>query len=413
MGAYGAGFGIYKGGTSGGGAVAITNTRIPRGTGTTIEDGTWDNIGNDLIPVTNGSKIGNDTNRIGNLFLTSSIDFNSSVLLIKKSGSNALGISTTDLLVYGGRDIQFTTGVSKIEWPLSNVDIGPIGQEKLRLQNSGTYMIWGNGPEGFGIGVNQTPVASSLFSLSSTTQGFLTSRMSTIQQDAIPTPAESLILYNTDQDRHNYQHPSDGWVPIGRYSGNVFTGGSAAAGQVQGANLDGELVAGRISVTGAAIDPLNASGVATNDAVALGQSSLRYSSIYGSEVYANEGSTQGYRWVGNTSQIWSATGTGGGINLQANTGRNKLRACATVDKGVLLTDTTLSSSEETGTHIALQLSGNGLMNLPDQAGATIEALTSFGSLPNGTVVNVGTGNGTTLNAVGLWFKKAGTWTFIA
>ena len=53
----------------------ITDDVIPRGTGTSIENGTWSNVGNDIYPVTTGSNIGQAANRIGTLFMSSTVDY--------------------------------------------------------------------------------------------------------------------------------------------------------------------------------------------------------------------------------------------------------------------------------------------------------------------------------------------------
>jgi hypothetical protein len=47
-----------------------------------------------------------------------------------------------------------------------------------------------------GVGT-ETPAATALFEISSTTQGFLPPRMTTTQRNAITSPATGLIIYNT------------------------------------------------------------------------------------------------------------------------------------------------------------------------------------------------------------------------
>jgi hypothetical protein len=47
------------------------------------------------------------------------------------------------------------------------------------------------------------PSASSLLTLTSTTKGFLPTRMTTTQRDAIATPAEGMLIYNTTTGRMN------------------------------------------------------------------------------------------------------------------------------------------------------------------------------------------------------------------
>jgi len=50
-------------------SVSVTANRVPKGTGTGINDGTWSFSTNDLIPVTGGSNLGGASNRIGSGFI--------------------------------------------------------------------------------------------------------------------------------------------------------------------------------------------------------------------------------------------------------------------------------------------------------------------------------------------------------
>jgi hypothetical protein len=50
-------------------SVAVTTNRVPKGTGTGINDGTWSFSTNDLLPVTGGSNLGGASNRIGSGFI--------------------------------------------------------------------------------------------------------------------------------------------------------------------------------------------------------------------------------------------------------------------------------------------------------------------------------------------------------
>ncbi len=56
-----------------------------------------------------------------------------------------------------------------------------------------------------------TPVASSILEMVSTTKGVLIPRMTTTQRDAISSPADSLRIYNTTTDAHNYFDGTD-WL---------------------------------------------------------------------------------------------------------------------------------------------------------------------------------------------------------
>jgi len=79
-----------------GGPTAITTNRIPLGTGTDINNGTWEFATNTLRPVTDGSDIGTTgTNRVANIFMDGSanIDF-ATTLTFDEAGTEAMRILT-------------------------------------------------------------------------------------------------------------------------------------------------------------------------------------------------------------------------------------------------------------------------------------------------------------------------------
>lgn len=60
-----------------------------------------------------------------------------------------------------------------------------------------------------------TPNASSLLDLTSTTQGMLTPRMTTAQKTAIATPANGLMVYDTDVKAfHYYDSSTSSWIKV-------------------------------------------------------------------------------------------------------------------------------------------------------------------------------------------------------
>lgn len=62
---------------------------------------------------------------------------------------------------------------------------------------------WNMGTGSFGFGT-MTPDASAVIDLTSTTKGFLPPRMTTTERDAISTPAEGLVVYNTTTQVLNF-----------------------------------------------------------------------------------------------------------------------------------------------------------------------------------------------------------------
>ena len=64
-----------------------------------------------------------------------------------------------------------------------------------------------------GIGT-ATPDASAKLDIASTTQGLLPPRMTTVQRDAIVSPATGLVIFNTTTNSLEYKS-STGWVTGG------------------------------------------------------------------------------------------------------------------------------------------------------------------------------------------------------
>ena len=69
---------------------------------------------------------------------------------------------------------------------------GSSGNERMRITTAGNV----------GIGTI-APISTSILELSSTTKGFLPPRLSTTQRDAITTPADGLVVYNSTQGTLN------------------------------------------------------------------------------------------------------------------------------------------------------------------------------------------------------------------
>lgn len=76
-----------------------------------------------------------------------------------------------------------------------------------------------------GVGTN-TPHASSIMELKSTSKGFLAPRMTKAQRDAIASPAQGLLIYQTDNTKGYYYHDGSSWKAITQ----------TAASQIRGLN---------------------------------------------------------------------------------------------------------------------------------------------------------------------------------
>jgi len=78
----------------------ITLDVIPKGTGTSITDGSWSFATNDIIPNVSGSNIGDDTHRIGTVFMASNIDY-ANDLVWKSAGVDYMTLTTAGDLGIG------------------------------------------------------------------------------------------------------------------------------------------------------------------------------------------------------------------------------------------------------------------------------------------------------------------------
>jgi len=120
------------------------------------------------------------------------------------AGISGNGITTGSYNTIIGAQVAYLSST------LSNNIIIADGQGNMRIN--------GNSSGSIGMGTNTTIAASAKLELSSTTQGFLTARMTTTQRDAITSPATGLEIYNTTTNLPNF------------YNGTAWTalGGSAA-----------------------------------------------------------------------------------------------------------------------------------------------------------------------------------------
>ncbi len=101
-----------------------------------------------------------------------------------------------------------------------------------------------------GIGTN-TPNASAILELLSTNKGMLVPRMNTAGMTAIPSPANSLLVYNTDSMCYFfYRLPSLTWVSLCN-TGSGGGGGNGATGATGPTGLTGATgITGAIGITG-------------------------------------------------------------------------------------------------------------------------------------------------------------------
>lgn len=80
----------------------------------------------------------------------------------------------------------------------------------LRVSGTELFGVDVNGRTGIG---TASPNASAMLDITSTTRGFLPPRMTTAQRDAISTPADGLILYNSTTNKLQVRAASS-WVDL-------------------------------------------------------------------------------------------------------------------------------------------------------------------------------------------------------
>ena len=197
-----------------------------------------------------------------------------------------------------------------------------------------------------GVGINSSGAAanaSAILDVSSTVQGTLITRMNTTQRDAIVSPVESLLIYNTDT--HCFEaYYNGGWVAFGclasgctvptqpsaitgtgtvcqsqngvtfsvinvsgvsyawAYSGTGFTIGSGSGTNSISANFSATATSGTLSVTGS-----NACGSSTARTIAIGVNLLPIAP------------TAGTHTPGQTTITWNWTTVSGATAYYYNT----------------------------------------------------------------------------------------------
>lgn len=90
------------------------------------------------------------------------------------------------------------------------------------IETTNGAVIFGGAASSLMVGTG-TKNASAKLEVSSTTQGFLPPRMTTAQRTAIATPADGLIVFDTDNDTLYLENATEGSAPI--LSGNLVGGG--------------------------------------------------------------------------------------------------------------------------------------------------------------------------------------------
>lgn len=141
------------------------------------------------------------------------------------------------LIIIGSTSTIFTTGLSGTRTYSIN-SLGGFGSSKVDVSgvmdlysNDGSLALRVNDAytgiqDATAIGQTSAPAAQAQLELVSTTRGFLPPRMTTAQRDAISTPPDGLLLYNTTSKTYQFRINGN-WEEFGMQS-NAITAATAA-----------------------------------------------------------------------------------------------------------------------------------------------------------------------------------------
>lgn len=155
---------------------------------------------------------------------------NSDAISWRNAANNAdlpLIVNASNELLYNGNQVLTGTGpsnyVSSITGTANQVIASsPTGAVTLSLPQS---INTGAGVQFSTLALGSTLTTSAILSLSSTTLGFLPPRMTTVQRDAITTPATGLLIYNTSTNQYN-SYDGVAWVALAMSGGGTVNVGT-------------------------------------------------------------------------------------------------------------------------------------------------------------------------------------------
>lgn len=240
------------------------------------------------------------------------------------------------------------------------------------------------------IGIGTTsPNSSAMLDVSSTTKGMLVPRMTTAQRTAIASPANGLIVYDTDT-KSVWFYNGTSWINMVAGGGgggftlpyNQTVNMSGTVFQLENSGTGNTMMVGSTGGTGLNAYSVNAAAINANSSNGFGiiTTSLNSSALYAFNTNAN-----------NSFAAIRANNTGAGVGVHAS---------ATNDNGILGTSSAVSKSGVRGE--ATVSSSNGVMGINTASGTGVrgESNTGTGVLAystSGTGLSTGSISGTGLS----------------
>lgn len=201
---------------------------------------------------------------------------------------------------------------------------------------SGPFITTVNAQVGVG---TQTPDASAQLDVTSETKGVLVSRMTSAQRIAIASPADGLLVYDTDTKGFWYHKAGTGWTQISNaalslpYVGNESSAGTlfsitnSGNGAVVGVNANGNgagvrsVTNGGFGIHGITSNQTSAGIVGDNNGAGEAIVGRTTSDIAGAVVGRNDGGGYGVRGFVATNTSGRAIGVFGQVGINGSTGR--------------------------------------------------------------------------------------------
>jgi hypothetical protein len=133
------------------------------------------------------------------------------------------------------------------------------------ITQNNNNLFWNNTNNNLGIGTN-SPNASSILDLNSTSKGFLAPRMTKSQREAIASPTAGLMVYQTDEIPGHFHYQNGAWTRLinGTITTNFTNNGQAET--VQEFNYTGSVQTFTVP-TGVSVLKIEANGAAGGDGV--------------------------------------------------------------------------------------------------------------------------------------------------